>query len=549
MDPIPDPRELNGELPFDDDPGHVSPQPEVLGDELQGLFDAYIARLDEDRDNAHWFFDQVADRVRGGLVWIQNDSAHDYPEQVKRDLDATLHTVGWCRDAYDRLDALCVAVVGQDPESYKYMAEVAVADWTIVWKDRWRYIEHATKRTFPSDLPAGDVSRTPWEDWGGSIPSLAKWQREHGGASADVYHQHVARARMSAMERMALHQELPAYDEIAPRVMALQETQHTMPTVWRDVQLLQDEFIDVLQSAVVQYMPVTYEGETVPATELYFWDEAARKSLMGVVNRIDKALSGHNGGALERFAKQYVTEQRPTMKQVLNEIADGLARRVMIEELEALRRALRPSAVSPEHVGVSSMGVVTKKRGVTRRAVPAQETEAPEAAVPEHISIGPEIAMWLEGEASGRPVLNVIEGENGCVLVVDCQTATMKEITEKSSCSPEHVKEKLRHMATMIATSKHGKLSGMGVVQNALEIYNYPIWYPKQRSPNAMRVYASQIPVESLAQEVYDELEALNVHSILAYIGTCDKARQIEMLGELTGATRRVIIARGGGSI
>ena len=75
--------------------------------------------------------------------------------------------------------------------------------------------------------------------------------------------------------------------------------------------------------------------------------------------------------------------------------------------------------------------------------------------------------------------------------------------------------------------------------------------YWKKRSHNADRIYISQIPVgdfEDTNPDLFNELRARNVHSIVAHVATCDKQNQTDALAIMTGDSLSVVRARGAGS-
>ena len=166
------------------------------------------------------------------------------------------------------------------------------------------------------------------------------------------------------------------------------------------------------------------------------------------------------------------------------------------------------------------------------------------------ISLPGEVAGWLDDDAIQQVVYET-NGVNGRVLVVDCMTDRMRKIAKNSACSPDYVSNKLKLAAEQIASSRGGKLKGLSRLSGATKDYRYPIMYWKKRSHNADRIYILQIPVGDLKDvdpDLFSELSARNVHSIVAHIATCDKQNQTDALAIMTGDSLSVVRARGAGS-
>lgn len=518
--------------------------------------------LPRERETVVRIANEMITEAQVGQAWLGSPSARPFlddmdEEGVRELLRDTVTIASRYKVAYGKLDEALAWL--QSGELSQQIRTRELDARNNGWRIRLAELEVKIRAVFPTECAEVRLNNTPWSKLGESLPPVKRWQRQVGIDRAEVadgqYIAHMQGVRagvLTALQRLKgepveRYSSWDEQDELMDQFAAepLLRIMHAQRAIFVE------NIVLAQQSSLRD--KVRYEGNTVMISAMR---RESLEHLGDAVGSIDTLLPSDSASSFSTLLERVTGDSRDNLRDAGAAVADQMCYELMEEALELLREKLSSATMQPERVSIKGVASTAKRRQQSpspRQLLAVDMSQQAEGQGElKAIAMPREVVGWLDREEGERLIYNTVEGGNGSVFVVDCQTEAMKSIANSSAYDLEFEENKLMHAARMIATSREGKLSGMKVVRNAGPEYNFPIMYPHKRGPNATRVYMSQIPLSAFAEaspEVHEALKRSGVHSVLAHIGTCDKAHQFDMLNKLTGEARRVISAQGGGSV
>ena len=508
--------------------------------------------------------DSIISDARSGLTGIAKYSrdlnmSQEQASSLRARLKRTIEMTRASLVSYGKANLAMAMLEGQIDDSVSVRAAQKEQEiCRFAWNTRWRELEGMVKRTFPSEIAEVNASRTPWSEHAQSIPTVSTCQSQAGASNHAVvnrvYQEYTMEARDTILGSISSEQlrALPASDELRQLISEFADTEDrgSIDREIEDVYFWATDCVSSMIDGRERVELVDRDGEVVVGLMYLTEDTLTWMDVMTEI--VDGRFPGGPSDVPSVFLDKLTVLMEPVISRAMVATADRRCTEVVRDGLANLECQLAEFGSNEEiqRSGSASAKVPDEDSRDSFVDDMIQEPTQIEMEALSEISLPGEVAGWLDDDAIQQVVYET-NGVNGRVLVVDCMTDRMRKIAKNSACSPDYVSNKLKLAAEQIASSRGGKLKGLSRLSGATKDYRYPIMYWKKRSHNADRIYILQIPVGDLKDtnpDLFSELSARNVHSIVAHVATCDKQNQTDALAIMTGDSLSVVRARGAGS-